>query len=358
MRILACHPGPHFSVHDVFVGWTEAFRDLGARVARYNLDDRLTFYDTALVEISGDVKTHGLDTFRVDAGDKIIKIRKALNSEQAHELAINGLYAELYKMRPDVLFLVSAFFVPLKLLDLARSYGTKVVILHTESPYEDERQLTYASHADVSLLNDPINLKRFQSITTARYMPHAYRPSVHHPGTPDPQLASDFAFVGTGFASRIDFFESMDFGNLDVMLAGNWQQLDDDSPLMKYVAHDSDECLDNEQTAEIYRSAKVGINFYRREAERPELSEGWALGPREVEMAACGMFFLRDPRPEGDEVFPMLPTFTTPEEASEQLKWWLGRPARRAELANEARLAIKDRTFVNHAKQLLQDLGA
>lgn len=31
-------------------------------------------------------------------------------------------------------------------------------------------------------------------------------------------------------------------------------------------------------------------------------------------LAACGTFFARDPRPEGDELFPMLPTFTDPGE--------------------------------------------
>lgn len=357
MRILACHPGPHFSVHDVFVGWTEAFRDLGAQVARYNLDDRLTFYDTALLEMGQGVEAHGLESFQVDTGEKVVTIRKALTREQAHELAVNGLYAELYKMKPDVLFLVSAFFVPPSLLDLARSYGTKVVILHTESPYEDGRQLAYARHADLSLLNDPINLDRFQEVTTAMYMPHSYRPKLHHPGTPIPEIAADFAFVGTGYASRIDFLEKMDFGDMDVLLAGNWQQLDDDSHLRKYVAHDVDECLDNEQTADVYRSAKIGMNIYRREAEQPELSEGVAIGPREVEMAACGLFFIRDPRPEGDEVLSMLPTFQSPEEATDLLRWWLRHPARRAELANKARVAIADRTFENNAKGLLRTLG-
>ena len=40
-----------------------------------------------------------------------------------------------------------------------------------------------------------------------------------------------------------------------------------------------------------------------------------AMGPREIEMAACRLFFLRDPRPECDEVFPMLPAFDGPEDA-------------------------------------------
>lgn len=335
MRFLAGHPGPSFSVHDVFVGWVEALRELGQHVAEFNLSDRLTFYDCAMVEMPDG------------------ELRKALPPDKAKELAVNGLYAALYKTRPDALLLVSAFFYEPALLDLARSYGTRVVLLHTESPYEDQRQLRVAAHADLNLINDPTNLDQFRAVSRTVYVPHSYRPTLHCPGSADPKLAADLAFVGTGYASRISFLEAMDLGGLDVMLAGNWQQLSDSSSLRKFVAHEPDECLDNEQTVEVYHSAKVGLNLYRREAEAARLAAGWAMGPREVEMAACGMFFLRDPRPEGDELLPMLPTFNGPGDASEKLRFWLGNPGARRELALQAREAVAERTFTNRAAELL-----
>jgi spore maturation protein CgeB len=153
-------------------------------------------------------------------------------------------------------------------------------------------------------------------------------------------MVCDFAFVGTGYASRIAFFEAMDLAGLDVVLAGNWQQLHPRSPLHAHVAHDLRRCLDNTDTAQLYRSAKVGLNLYRRESNDPDLSEGWSIGPREVEMAACGHCFVRDPRGETDEVLGMLPAFDSPDEAAEQLRWLLPtttsarrspvRPARRS----------------------------
>ncbi|ANN16253.1 hypothetical protein SD37_11755 [Amycolatopsis orientalis] len=336
MRFLAAHPGPQFSVHDVYVGWVEALRGLGQQVLDFNLAERLTFYDAALLETP----------------DR--EVRKAVSAEQAQKLAVNGLYAALYKTRPDVLFAVSAFFYTPELLDLARSYGTKVVLLHTESPYEDGRQLAIAAHADLNLINDPTNLAQFEAVAPTVYMPHSYRPAIHRPGPGNPDLAADLAFVGTGYASRIEFLEQMDLSGLDVLLAGNWQQLDDGSPLRPFVAHDPEECLDNEQTADVYRSGSIGLNLYRREAEAEHLADGWAMGPREVEMAACGMFFLRDPRPEGDDVLSMLPIFATAGEASEQLRYWLGRAAERRELAAQARAAIADRTFTHRAADLMR----
>jgi spore maturation protein CgeB len=112
-------------------------------------------------------------------------------------------------------------------------------------------------------------------------------------------------------------------------------------------------CVDNDQTAGIYRQSRCGINFYRREAEDAHAGEGWAVGPREVELAACGTWFTRDPRPESDELFPMLPAFTGPAEASEQIRWALAHPGAREKAAALAREAITDRTFTSHARRLL-----
>lgn len=335
MRVLLVHPGPGFSVHDVFTGWQEGLEAAGATVATYNLHDRLTFYDRTYLHVSD-----GL-------------FRKALEPEQAIELAINGLLSACYQFWPDVVVVITGFLVKAEMLDLIRGRLHKVVVLHTEQPYELERELSLAEHADLNLLNDPVNIEKFRAVAPSIYMPHAYRPELHKPGRVIPEAASDFAFVGTGFKSRIEFFEAMDLDGVDVALGGNWQSLDEDSPLRKYLVHPIDQCCDNTAGVRLYQSSKAGLNLYRREFEAGGSEEGWAMGPREVEMAATGLFFLRDPRGEGDDVLSMLPTFTSPEDASDRLRWWLGKDGLREEAARQARAAIADRTFENHAKQLL-----
>lgn len=336
MRVLLVHPGPGFSVHDVYTGWHEGLKAAGAQVATYNLHDRLTFYDRTYLHVSDQL------------------FRKALTSEQAIELAVNGLLSACYQYWPDVVVVVTGFLVKPEMLDLLRDRLHKVVLIHTEQPYELERELDLAAHADLNLLNDPVNLQLFRAVAPSIYMPHAYRPHIHKPGPFDPEAASDFAFVGTGFQSRIDFFEAMNFDGVDVALGGNWQQLAEDSPLRKYMAHPIEQCCDNTEGVRLYQSSKAGLNLYRRETEDGGSAEGWAMGPREVEMAATGLFFLRDSRGEGDEVLPMLPTFAGPEDASEQLKWWLGHEDLRLDAAAKAREAIADRTFTKHAALLLQ----
>jgi len=335
VRILVVHPGPSYSVQDVYTGWVEALRSLGQHVVEYNLGDRLAFYDNALMP----TREEGV-------------FRKAVAAEDATRLAVSGLSAQLYNYRPDVLLVVSGFFIPPAMLDHVRSSGTRVVLLHTESPYEEARQIALSEHADVSLVNDPINIGQYPGVTL--YVPHAYRPTVHCPGEAKADLLCDLSFVGTGYPTRVKFFEAMDLEGLDVTLAGNWQGLPETSPLRVRIDGDTRECMDNVDTVDLYRASTVGINLYRRDGLDADCAPGVAMGPREVEMAACGLFYLRDPRAEGDELLHMLPTFTSPGEASELLRWWLDHPAERERAAQAARQAVAGRTFEANATALLR----
>lgn len=356
MRWVVAHPGPEWSVADVCTGWVEALRGLGEDVHLFNLGDRLAFYDNAYLRVD-DIPPDAAP----GAGGAVF--RKALPAEQAVDLAVNGLPGMLWKVRPDVLLVICGFLIPGEVLDHARRHGARVIVVHTEEPYEVERELALAAHADLNLINDPTHAERFAAVAPTVYVPHAWRPGFHEPGPPDPALACDLAFIGTGFGSRRWFFEDLAasgaLDGLDVLLGGNWQGLAPDSPLRAYIgADDPGHCIDNDQTARTYRSARSGINLYRREAENGAVVAGWAVGPREVEMAACGLFFLRDPRPEGDRLFHMLPTFESPDEAGEQLAWWLAHDAAREKAAHLAREAVADRTFTEHATALVRLLTA
>ncbi len=189
-------------------------------------------------------------------------------------------------------------------------------------------------------------------------MPAAHDPDIHTPGPPRAGFESDFCFVGTAYPGRIAFFEQVDFTGLDVALAGNWMFLPEGHPLRKLVAHDINLCCDNLETVELYRSTKLSANLYRTEAQRPGLLDGWACGPREIELAATATFFLREARGESDELFPMMPVFSDPAELGELVRWWAARPDQRHTAVTQARAAIEGRTFDNNARRLLQLLGA
>lgn len=341
MRWLVGAPGPSFSVADVYEGWVEALAALGEEVYSYELDRRLQFFDAAHVPL-GPVAEDGAAT-----------VRKSVSREDAVRMSAEGVLSAAFQAWPQVVLLISAFFVPPVYLDMFRDRGMKVVLLHTESPYQDDEQLLRAAHADLNLVNDPQNLHLYREHGPAHYMPHAYRPSIHHPAPAGTEKIWDFAFVGSGFPSRVRFFEAMDLAGLDVRLAGPWMDVPEDSPIRSYADPNPEGCIDNELTADIYRQSRTGLNLYRREAEDAHKGEGWACGPREIEMASTGLWFARDPRPESDELFPMLPAFTSPEEAGELLRWALAHPEDAEEAAAKARAAVADRTFEAHARKLL-----
>jgi hypothetical protein len=123
MRWLLVHPGPSFSVADVFRGWSEALTGLGEQVAEYNLNHRLQFYSSALVE-TGETDGNGHP-----------EIRHAVDLDQAIGMAADGMLGACYRWWPDVVLCTSAFFTPPFVLDVMRSRGHKIVMLFTESPY-------------------------------------------------------------------------------------------------------------------------------------------------------------------------------------------------------------------------------
>jgi spore maturation protein CgeB len=343
MRILMVEPGPAFSVADVHRGWVKAFGQLGCQVENFNLSDRLDFYSAA----------------HLRKGDEFVQ---AFSPAEAATIASKGIEAAALEMWPDVVMFTSGFYVPPEIYALLRARGMTVVLNYLEAPYEDLAQVPAAGHVDIMLINDPTNLDLFRAVNpNTHYMPAAYDPDIHRPGPIRPEAASDFCFVGTGFPSRITFLEAVDWDGIDVALAGNWLHLGDDSPLRKFVAHDIANCCDNTETVDLYRACKASANLYRREGSGPNnLATGasWAMGPREVELAACECWFVREPRAEGDGIFPMLPTFDGPDEFGELVRWGLKHPDERQSAAREARKAVADRTFENNARELLRLLSS
>lgn len=332
---------------DVHAGWVKGLAALGNVVGEYNTNDRLSAYSQFHVpDFSAPPHPDGTPRYKV-----------AMPPADAALAAMQGLSHMLYTFMPSVVLFVSGFFARAEMLQVIRAHGHKIVLLHTESPYQDDEQLLRAQFADLNIINDPTNLAEFQALAPSLYIPHAYDPDVHFPNTGAP-CSMDFCFIGTMYASRQRFFEAMDFGDLRVTMGGAGFDADDmrDSPLMQYLGHDPRHCVDNAETTRAYRSSRASLNLYRREGEDVHKGEGWAMGPREVELAACGVPFLRDPRSESDELFPFLPSFTTPQDASEKLRWLLADEDRRVMLARQAQRAIAPRTFRASAARMLQEL--
>lgn len=338
MRALVVAPGPNFSVADVYRGWAEGLAALGVETRLFELDKLLSWYGSAHVQIDGEW---------VRPYDDI----------QAMHLAAGHIKGECYSWWPDLVVVISGFYIYEQLVEIMRDRRHKVVLVATEEPYETTRTLEKAQWGwDAIVLNDPTNIERYDEVVDCPvlYGPHCYRPEVHCPG-PASQI-SDVAFVGTGYPSRVNFLERVDWTGLDLVLGGNWENTP--TSLQSKVVHPLNECIENEDAVRLYRGAGASFNLYRLEDDGglDSGADGWAIGPREVELAATGTWFARQSRPESDELFPMLPTFDSPEELGDLLRWAKAHPDERRIAAQGARAAIADRTFPKNAERLLRAL--
>jgi hypothetical protein len=326
-----------WSVHDVWRGWCRGLQECGIKVMPFSMSDRFIYYEGAVV---------------TDDDGNVVKQMDRL---EAMEAASRHILAAAYEFQPDVVFVVHGANVDPAAL---RHLRCPLVLVLTESPYEDQMQSAFAnaSHPDLILLNDPTHQGTFNDIAPTFYAPHAYDPKVHYPGCDS--RSNRVPFIATLFPNRVEWLEQVDWTDIDLALAGECT-LVAESVLRRYVMHQDDlqECLSNDETADLYRSSAAGFNVYRYEQQgEHSKADGWAIGPREVEMPMCGLWMARQPRPEGDELFPMLPTFTEPGELGDLLRWAIAHPEERQAAADLAAQAVADRTFANNAKRALARL--
>lgn len=329
-RAVVVAPPHGWATADVASGWVSGLRSCGVTVGVFELASQLAWF--AHAEVEGEY----LDRDRVRAA-----------------VGLN-LLGTVYECDPDVVVIVHGADIDWRAVATIRC---PVVLICTESPYELEAQVLAASvmAPDVVLLNDPVGADSMSQIAPTFYVSHAYDPLVHYPGGGAHRW--DCCFVGTGFAARAELLAGVDWSGINLALGGMW----DNAPevLRRYVLHvdDPTACIDNVDTAEIYRQSATGFNVYRSDSHGTHsTSDGWAIGPREVELAACGTWFARHPRGEGDDLFSMLPTFADSAELGDLIRWAITHPDERHHAATEARDAIADRTFAHHAAALLRRL--
>ena len=338
MRALVVHPGPAFSVADVARGWAKGLHAIGIETRTYALDTVLDYFAYAYT----------------DRGGEIVK---AHTDDEVVQLAAGQIKSALYDWWPDLVVVISGFYMAQQIVEIMRNRHPHIVLVCTESPYEDTAQVTKAAWYDAVVVNDPLNLDLFVEACDgpAMYLPHCYDPDIHHPGPSGHQ--SDCAFIGTGYPSRQRFLERVNWSGIDLALGGNWEHAPE--ALTRFVGHPLDQCVDNEETANIYRGTRTSFNLYRVETNGDLIdgTDGVACGPREVELAACGTWFARQSRPESDELFPMLPVFSSPEELGDIVRWALAHPDVCDAAAAEASAAVADRTFPHNAQRLMTALG-
>lgn len=341
MRILLVGAGTEFSTRDVENGYSAALRDLGVDVKLYALESRIPI---AASWLRWQWKKRGADPNEEPAWTDTLY--------QAAERVL-GMALDL---SVDWVLVISGMFLhPLQMLRLHKA-GLKTAVLLTESPYEDDWQLTASKLATWAWTNERTSARRLR----AGYLAHAYDPSHHYPAEGDPEAAShDVVFVGTGFEERCELLGMIDWSDVDLGLYGSWKLLGSRNPLRRKVRG---RMLSNDLTVELYRKAKIGLNLFRTSAvygrgpwHHTQTIE--SANPRTFELAACGVFQISQHRAEVEEIFgDAVPTFESPDQLEQLVRRALRDADWRLDCAHRARRLVAPHTFAARAAQLLADL--
>ena len=349
MRALLVHPGASVSTSDVYEGYLPALQDLGVHIWKYNMDQR--------IQDSG-AWFHFLHRRRRKLDPNFPK--KALpGTVLAH--AAGDLLGRAVWNDIDWVIVVSGMYLHPDVMIMLKKAGLKVAVLLTESPYDDDKQGQFISYADLAWTNERSSVAYLRQWNEhVYYLPHAYN-TAKVATEPNPELPKhDVLFIGTAFKERIEVLEQVDWTGIDLGLYGAWDLLGSRHRLRKYVRG---EYVDNTLAQQMYQGAAINLNLYRtskgfgRHVER--VTDAESLNPRALELAAGGCFHISDYRREVGEVFgDAVPTFTTPKELEEHIRFYLAHPSERQRIAATLPRSVEGYTFQERAKQLLRDLHA
>ena len=313
-------------------------------------------------------------------------------------LAYEPTFLAAHHYEVDTVVFVSPQYLPMDIPRMLKKDGFNVVGIFTECPYEDHidaaQKAEYFTHCFVSDLNSEAYWRAFNP--NSHYLPHSYDPDKHFPwwDAPSHKKRHDIhnghqhvTYVGSGFSRRQKYLEAVDWTGIDLRLYGYWPFLmptenpetvvrgpdgnevnrdeyfnalipREPSPLAPFTKANM---IDNAFTARIYRGAAIGINIHRTERWNNNADilidegEAYSMGPRGVELAACGCFQLSDFRQEIVDVFgDSVPIHSSPDDLGRLIRKYLADPVRREELARQQYEAIKGRTFENSMKRVLE----
>lgn len=349
MKILVCHPGSTWSTADVYDGLVYGLKHHGVQTIEYRLDGRIRRADKWL-------RSAWREGVKNDP-ELQSPVWRDVSRFAGSELVVMALWHQV-----DVVLIVSSMLLNPDIIICLKRAGLRVVVLFTESPYDERQEVAVAKLVDGCWTNERQSVPVFERVNSrVGYLPHAWHPEKHTKG-PHPEDADlpshDVVFVGTAFPERIEWLSAIDWTGIDLGLYGNWRKLKG-RRLRRYV-RDHGVPISNAVAAGLYRRAKIGINLYRtsRGFDGVEHVIGAeSLNPRAYELAACGVFHISNYRAEVSEVFgACVPTFQHPTEASGLIRKWLADPEGRAQMAAELPARVAEMSWIARAAQVIGDL--
>jgi spore maturation protein CgeB len=343
MKILAVSPPARFSVWDVYKGQVAGLRANGAKVYEFDYGERLNLFN----EFYQWCKRHNKTL--ATAGEKV------------YISAGESIYVTARALEVDLVWLNSPLLVHSLILRLLKRDGIRTAGYMSECPYEDETWTKLAPLYDYCFINDKVSLPLWrQTNPHTFYLPHSFDPERHHPDGDAPK-EFDVMFIGTGFPTRRRFFEKVDWDGINPKFLGYWPNTPARAPIRRWLDF---RIVNNAETVSLYQRSRIGLQLHRQDKSYWEKGvitpdSAYSIGPRSYELAACGVFQLSDERPELREVFgDSVPTFRTPAELGDLIRYYLAHEGEREEMAMRQRESVQLCTFTNRMRDVLDVVAA
>jgi spore maturation protein CgeB len=348
MKVLLVHPGAEWSIADVWQGIYDALVRANVDVVQFALDGRLAFASKYLDYVYKQAKRNDPSTIKPTPGDFLY-------------LAAVGMVERALRHEADWILLISGNYVHPEALVLCKRAGIRICAILTETPYADEQEKAIAMLSDVVFTNERASLDTFKPFChEVYYYQHAMDPT--RQGTEDSEIEApshDVVFVGTGFIERCQLLSGVNWDGIDLGLYGTWTLLGSRSKVRQHIRGG---VVKNAVTTQLYRNAKIGLNLHRssrgygRDVEHIQGAE--SMNPRCYELASTGTFFMTDDRPEVREVFgDTVPTFTSPGQLEDQIRYWLAHDEERRQVAASLPGLISTHTFDDRVDGILRVLS-
>lgn len=274
-------------------------------------------------------------------------------------LAINGMI-DLEK--PDAVIVVSGWIMPRVIVERVREKGIRTALYLTESPYQDLQQAEHEAFGsyDVVLCNElssmPFLSAQHDNVV---YLPHSYNPEVHKPTPCSDSIDFDAFMAGTGFTERRDMIAAADWGGARVKLVGFWPGLPEGFP-----ASVVEGTIANAELPGIYSAVPINLNIHRTTRtwkngapDEEHIDYAESVGPRVLEVLACGGFLLTDHRAELDSMGlrdgEHLATFANAKELGDKARHYLQHGDERRRIAAAGMAAVRGCTFSSRCESII-----
>lgn len=341
MKIL-CVSSPHgYTTRDVWMRIMKGLRLNGVDVVPYDLTTRWQVYETLFQKAGRKITDNLPDGF----APSLLAYEPITGAAIYHDV--------------DAVLVVSPQYMPIPIVDILRRAGKATIGVFTEAPYEDTLHAPIqAAHFDFVFVNDKYSVTLYQSFNERTfYLPHSYDPDIHFDD--DQARADNVVFIGTGYKTRVDFLNSVDWEGTGLELYGIWW-MNKRHRLHRYLRG---ELVENEETAALYRRAGVGISAHRTMRYvnydwQIDPGEAYSVGPRTYELAACGLFQVSDYRPELIDIFgDTVPVFESARDLRRIVQRAIDDPVWRQEMAKKQHEAVQGHTSAARMSTLLEKVA-